>query len=396
MRIAIKATHITSGGGLIHLNKIIEWFARLAPDVQFNLLGKTGQDKLFIQKPANFDYRYYYFPARGLAAQLWWERFRLPAILRELSCDLLFEPGNYGTMSAPCPKITLIHNLAPFDSNTIRCESLYQKARLISLRKATIDSMRTSQGIIFLSEYCRNHLIRYLDGTKVLTTVIPHGRPEDNLSADDPSVLKKYGIEGDYILSVSHIYRYKKIKEMVQSYILASERRHDLPPLIIAGTDYDPSYTNGLKTIIKDHHAQDSVHFIGSVDADDLQSLYKNCQFFIFSSVLESISVTLIEAMTYGCAIACSDKGVMPEVTDGAALYFDPDKVEVLAGQIIDLVENEKLRHSLSEKAKKRAKFFSWERTAGDSLRFFNRVLGSDIISVKDDKKKRHTEYVMQ
>ncbi len=61
MKIAIKATHITCGGELTHLNKMIEWFARIVPEREFVVLGKSGQEKLLVEAPRNFDYRFFRF-----------------------------------------------------------------------------------------------------------------------------------------------------------------------------------------------------------------------------------------------------------------------------------------------------------------------------------------------
>ena len=377
MKIAIKATHITYGGGLTHLNRMIEWFSRLAPETIFVVLGKSGQEKLFVEAPKNFEYRFFRTPSLNLFAQVFWERFKLAGIVKEIGCDLLFEPGNYGARGVHCPKVTLIHNMAPFDSRYIKKENPYQKIRLKLLKRATISSMRSSQGIIYLSEYCRDFCSDYIDDTSQKTAAIFHGRPEFAKPADDIDVLRKYGINSKYILSVSHIYRYKKIKEMVQSYLHAVETNPDLPPLYIAGDYYDSEYVGQIKQMISKHSRGDSVHFLGAVPEVDLQALYSNCRAFVFSSVLETCSLILIEAMTHGCALVCSSRGVIPEVTGGAALYSDPDDIEDFAFKIRALVEDEDLNLFLRNRSLKRSEFFSWKNAACETLDFFDEVLSA-------------------
>ena len=377
MKIAFKATHITYGGGLTHLNKMIEWFARIAPERRFVVLGKSGQEKLFIEAPENFEYRFYKAPSLNLLAQVFWERYRLPGIVKEIGCDLLFEPGNYGARGVHCPKVILIHNIAPFDDNYIKKENPYQKIRLKLLKRATISSMRSSRGIIFLSRYCRDFSSGYIDNSRQKTKAIFHGRPEFMEPLDDTDVLCKYGIDGEYILSVSHIYRYKKIKELVQSYLHALEANPDLPPLYIAGGNYDSEYVKQIKRIIRKQSGSDRVHFLGAVPEAELQTLYRNCRAFLFSSVLETCSVILIEAMTYGCPVACSNKGVVPEVTGGAGLYFDPDYIEDCAFKIKAVIEDEDLNLFLRKKSLGRSEFFSWEKAARQTLDFFDEVLST-------------------
>lgn len=377
MKVAIKATHITRGGGLVHLNKLIEWFSRISPESKFIVLGKSGQEKLFVKAPENFEYRFYKAPSLNLFAQVFWERYKLASIVKEIGCDLLFEPGNYGARSVHCPKVTLIHNIAPFDNQYIKKENPYQKIRLKFLKKATIGSMKSSQGVIYLSEYCRDFYSGYIDTSRQKTAAIFHGRPESVETVNDADVLQRYGVEGEYILSVSHIYRYKKIKEMVQGYLHALGANPDLPPLYIAGSSYDTEYVEQIERMIKKQSGGDSVYFLGMVPEADLQVLYRNCRAFLFASALETCSIILIEAMTHGCAIVCSNRGAIPEVTGGAALYFDPEDIVDCASKIRAVIEDEELNLFLRSKSQKRSESFSWRKTAEETLHFFDKVLSA-------------------
>ena len=388
MRIAIKGTHITSGGGLTHLNKIIEWFARLAPDTQFVLIGKTGQDKLFISRPINFDYRYYKTPARNLIAQLWWERRKLPKILRKLSCDLLFEPGNYGTLSSSCPKVTLVHNLAPFDPGIIKQAGLYQKIRLTLLRSATIKSIKSSDGIIFLSKFAENMISTYIDLSDKHTTIIYHGIPEETQNLDDQRIIRQLKIPSEFILCVSHVYRYKNLLQLIEGYVEASKAGAGLPSLIVAGAKYDVKYMKRIEKAILHGGVDNRIKFLGSIDEISLGALYRNCKYFVFPSSLENCPNILLEALGHGCATLCSNTGVMPEICGDAALYFNPFDAMDIARKLKLVNSDYALRENLSERARNRAKCFGWQNTARGTLQFFDRVLGREQIEMNAGKQR--------
>jgi len=376
MRIAIKAVQIAPGGGLTHLNRVIEWFGKIAPEFEFLLIGKQGQENLFIKRPPNFDYRFYSVPGLHLAAQVWWERHALPGILRNDEADLLFEPGNRGTLKAPCPKVSLVHNIAPFDDEFSTHETLYQKLRLRLLKRATLESLRATNGIIFLSEFSKSLIGRFADISRVKTIIIYHGRAENNGAADTGEVLSKYGIERPYILNVSHLWRYKKTLEMVAAYEKALKKKSDLPPLYIAGTNYSSAYFRDICGFIEDGGIGDRVRFLGTVPETDLPALYAGCEAFLFPSALEACPNILIEALSAGCAVASSNRGVMPEIAGGAALYFNPDDINDFSDKIISLMVDENLNRSLRWNAVERAAHFSWEKTARETLDFFHKVLG--------------------
>ena len=379
MKIVIKATHIAEGGGLTHINKMIEWFGKLAPQIEFLLVGKSGQERLFIPPPKNFTYKFHRFPSLNIATRLIWDRFIFHRILEKTGSDLLFEPGNTGTMNAPCPKVSLIHNIAPFDESYFNSESRYQKFRNRALQNETVRSIKSSEGVIMLSEYCDKFFDKYIERGRTKTAVIYHGKPEYNSRETDDSALNGLGIRGEYLLSVSHIWRYKKVKELVQAYFLASEINPKLPPLIYAGTVYDEKYYQEIIAIVKKSKFADKVLFLGQVEPVRLQALYRNCQMFIFPSVLETCSIILIEALANGCAMACSNKSVVPEICGDAAAYFDPDDISDIARVISKLSEDKVYNTILRDKARKRGAHFSWEKTAAESLEFFEEIVKDNI-----------------
>jgi glycosyltransferase involved in cell wall biosynthesis len=387
MKIAIKATHITCGGELTHLNKMIEWFARIVPERKFVVLGKSGQEKLLVEAPGNFDYRFFRAPSLNLFSQVFWERYKLPGIVKDIGCDLLFEPGNYSAGSVHCPKVTLIHDDALFDNQYIKKENPYRKIKLKLQRRATVGRMRSSDGIIYPSDYCRNLYSGLMDNPGQKTTAIFHGEPESVEALNNADVLQRYGIQNEYILSVMHTRRYEKIKDIVQSYLLALGTNPSLPPLYIAGSNYDSEYIKQIKLMVGEKSGSDRVHFLGIVPQADFQTLYKNCRAFLISSLPETGSGILIEAMTCGCAIVCSNRGVIPEVTANAALYFDPDDVEDCAFKIKAVIEDEDLNLFLRNRSLKRSDFFSWRKTAEETLNFFDEVLSTHGRDLSENSK---------
>lgn len=394
MRIVIKATHIVDGGGLAHLNKMIEWFGKLAPNNNFLLIGKSGQENMFVSPPPNFVYKFYRLPSLNLAARLIWEKTTLHRIVRKIEPDLLFEPGNTGTNKSPCPKVSLIHNVAPFDSDNFADESVYQKFRNLALRKETIKSVKSSDGVILISEYCKNIISDFIDKDLTESAVIYHGKPENSDFAKRHSFTEEPVHPEEFILTVSHIYRYKKLYELVQGYLVAREKNQSLPKLFIAGSIYDKDYFQSIMKIINSSKHPDSVQFLGKVELEPLQELYRNCQLFLFSSVLENCPVTLIEAMANGCAIACSKVGVMPEMCADSALYFDPNNIEDIASKIIELHENKILSTELRAKAKNRADKYTWKQTATETLKFFEHVVTMKRKS-STPKKKREYDHLL-
>ena len=94
--------------------------------------------------------------------------------------------------------------------------------------------------------------------------------------------------------------------------------------------------------------------FLGSIGKEDLRYVYGKCLFIAFPSPYENFAYTLVEAMSCGVPIACSDTTAMPETCKSAALYFDPRAPLEIAERLGTLMTDEAARLSLSKKSRNR------------------------------------------
>ncbi len=379
MRIAINVLQIKRGIGLVHLNKIIEWFGILAPKTEFILLGKQGQENLFVPSPDNFKYIFSEISVKKFATHLLWERNQMPEILKEMKPNLLFEPENRTTLKPPCPRVAQIYNVGPFDDDFRDGEGFHSRMRLNNMQNATIQSIKASTGAIFISEYSRRVFFQFINRAQINTKVIYHGKLENSENYPDDGVFTKFNIDGPYLLCVSDIRRHKKIMELIKSYTLALTRRVDVPPLVVAGAIRSHEYFTEVQKIIEWSGQTEKIIFTGQLSQPEVLALYRNCQAFLFPSILESFPDILVEALSSGCAVATAKRGVMSEIAGNAALYFDPDNIEEFSTKIVALIKDDTLRYNLGQKGIERAKFFSWEKTARQTLEFFNEILRANL-----------------
>jgi glycosyltransferase involved in cell wall biosynthesis len=101
--------------------------------------------------------------------------------------------------------------------------------------------------------------------------------------------------------------------------------------------------------------------FHNGVSDDEYRQLLGEAFALVSASKDEGFGIPLIEAMSLGTPVVCSDIPIFREVADGAALYFDADDAEQFAKQVQTLGSEWR---QASQKALENAERFSWADSA--------------------------------
>jgi glycosyltransferase involved in cell wall biosynthesis len=109
---------------------------------------------------------------------------------------------------------------------------------------------------------------------------------------------------------------------------------------------------------------QRKIKTMGYVPNSRLPEIFNLAEFYLYTSLRESFGIPLLEAMACGCPVITSNTSSMPEVAESAALLTDPNKPEEIAAAMLQLLNSDELKKSLSEKGLSRAQMFSWKNAA--------------------------------
>ena len=375
MKIGIDASNIRAGGGLTYLIKLLQ-HARPA---------KAGVDEVFVwsnQRTLKYLPNHSWliklhhpYLDRSLVYRQFWQRFILGNWLIKQQVDVLFVPG--GTYLGKFhPYVVLSQNMLPFDAIE-RKRYGYSKARL-RLHVLKFIQQRTfidSDGIIFLSEFARKTILQAIGNYPGPVRIIPHGIDKNFLLAPRPTKhILDYSVNNPFrILYVSIINEYKHQWHVATA--VARLRQLNYPVSIeFVGPAYPPSLRRLKRTLRLVDPGQKFIHYSGPVNHEQLPGLYHQADMFVFAPSCENLPIILLEAMSAGLPIVCSNRGPMPEVLGNAGVYFDPEKADEIATAIQTLLEDAELREKKAWLAYKRALTFSWERCASETFDFIATV----------------------
>ena len=205
-------------------------------------------------------------------------------------------------------------------------------------------------------------------------------------AAEVRTVLLRQSIHVPYILYVGSAEPRKNLARLLEAYAVLRSWS-PLWDLIIVGGGHrgaaDRVTVTGQRL-----HLSASVHFVGSVSDDDLPYLYCGADLFVFPSVLEGFGLPVLEAMACGVPVVTSKLSSIPEIAGDAALLVDPYDVNALVDAMRRVLSDPSLASVLRTRGLVRARGFSWERTARETVAIYEKVLRTK--SLVNERKPSH------
>lgn len=112
-------------------------------------------------------------------------------------------------------------------------------------------------------------------------------------------------------LYVGRIIKEKGLVEILEAASNNSDKNFTIR---ICGSGEDAEY---LVDEIKKRSLQELVTFVGSVSGNDKADEFRNCDVFLYPSYYpEGLPYSVIEALSYQCAVACTDAGALKHLLD--------------------------------------------------------------------------------
>lgn len=378
MRLGIDASNLRAGGGLTHLAGMLRAADPTAHGfAQVIVWGGTATLALLEERPWLVKSPQQLL-SRSLPFRAFWQRFRLPGLAREAGCDLLFAPGGVVGRGFR-PVITMSRNMLPFERRELaRYRWSATGLRLLLLRFAQARTFRRSEGLIFLTRYASDTVLRLIGSTRALTAIVAHGvDARFRHLPREPLPLEAYGVLRPLrVLYVSAVEPYKHQEQVAAA--LAQLRAAGLPVVLELIGAGPADAVRRLRRVLQQLDPQRQfLRYSGPVPYPQLHRHYLEADVCVFASSCENMPNILLEAMASGLPIACSDRGPMPEVLGDAGVYFDPEAPAEIACALRELITSPARRAALAQAAYERAARYSWQRCARETLDFLGLVARS-------------------
>ena len=294
--------------------------------------------------------------------KFFWTQLALPWQLysQKIRPDVFFSTSHYSPRFSPVATVVSV-----MDLSFLYFPETFLKRDLWQLKNWTKYSVKRAAKVITISQASKADIMKAYGIRDEKIEVIYPGIDADLFNdrqetAEKTRLRLKYDLDSDYLLYIGTLQPRKNLQKLFKALELTIKTKKDLK-LVITGKKgwlYQDLFEKREAKKLKG-----KLIFTGFVPDSDLPSLYRQAKALVLPSLYEGFGIPAVEAMACGIPVAVSDISSLPEIVGGAALLFDPYNVAQISQDINSACYNEKVRQKLIASGKKRAAFFSWQKS---------------------------------
>ncbi|MNJ12646.1 Mannosylfructose-phosphate synthase [compost metagenome] len=286
--------------------------------------------------------------------------------------DFLYHSPNYFLPPFAGRSVATFHDLSPFTWSHCHAPQLVRY-----LQKELLATLGRAGALITDSQYTRRELAEYFSWPIERIHAVPlassaefHPRSPQELCG----ALARHGLEaGGYSLFVGTIEPRKNIETLLDAYSRLPLNVRTRWPLILTG--YHGWQSEAIHQRLETAKREGWARYLGFVPSEDLPLLFAGARLFAFPSLYEGFGLPVLEAMSSGVPVVCSNSSSLPEVAGEAALMCEPMDVESLTELLQKGLEDVSWRMTAIEQGLLHGAGFSWERCAMETLQVYYKVL---------------------
>jgi glycosyltransferase involved in cell wall biosynthesis len=295
-----------------------------------------------------------------------WEQCRLPGLVKEYGCDVLFNPGNTGPITGSVRSVLFVHDVS-FIANP---QWFSKEFRYVYGKIVPLAAKRASR-VITVSRYSKSEIIKYTEIQPEKVHVVYQSIEQsfhENKDQDSDGVLARHNIGKPYILFTGSLDPRKNLDGLIKAF-LKLKREHAIPHTLVVVGAHNVNFSKMDYPL-----ADNKILFCGYVNDADLRVLYQETDLFVYPSFYEGFGLPPLEAMACGAPVVASSTSSLPEVCGDAAVYVDPLNVDSIADGMASVLNNKGVREILIVKGKERVRMFNWEKCAEEILRIIEEI----------------------
>lgn len=296
---------------------------------------------------------------------LLWHQWLFQKLIKKYHCDIAYIPNFTLLLWKAAPTVVTIHDLIEYN-----VPGKFSKLRMF-YRKAICDPLmaKRSDHILTVSNSSYNDIVKYLHVNPRKITITPNATDKHFFKKykkeDIEPVIAKNGLAyKGYLLFVGSIdYPGKNIKTVIEAFFNLLEKGEiQDKKLVIIGKDGFNSKV--IYDFVNQSPYKNKVIFTGYLNDEDLPLYYAGASIMLYLSFFEGFGLPVLEAMSCGTPVICSNTSCFPEIVEELDVMVSPTEVKEVEAKILQIVNNEKFAQNLADTCYMKSLRYSWADSA--------------------------------
>lgn len=330
----IDAIHVDRGGGILHLQKLLENWP--SDDDRLVVFCKRSVKERIhnVDFGDNIHFAHSWLVESGIVLRYFYEYFLLPKRIK--STDVLISLT--GTYIGRRNYISVSQNALLWErKERLRYFPKPSYFRILLLRYIQVFSFKFSSSVVVPTEFMRDQVKTQIS---VIPRVVKLGKSKSTRKKPESSQNYKNKIKAIYVSSFDKYKHHEKLVQYMDKFVQETEYEIDL--LVVGDTVDKSSYVGFLSSLNNVHSPRLKVHLKSGLNLEEMEEAYSSVHVGCFMSTCENPSLVLIEMMSHGLPILAVDTPNNREVVGLNGRFFDLTKIEEFQKSLTDLLESSK------------------------------------------------------
>ena len=292
----------------------------------------------------------------------------------ESSVDLIHATDHHIPKSLSIPVVATLMDAIPLSHPEWSSGSFRSIKNALWLR-----AIQWADRVITISQYSKNELVTWAGIHPNKIDVISLGVDRRWFGDVTPEVFAKvrhtYRLPDSFFISVGTLQPRKNVKATIEAHrSLTAAQRARFPLVIVGRAGWK---CEEVVQMIEQDSASGAIRWLKQVSDQDLLAILKLARGLVFPSLAEGFGLPVLEAFAAEVPVITSNTSSLPEVAGDAALCISPTDIAAITVGMQQLIDDETLHQSLKQKGLLRAKQFSWDACASDTIKCYQALLGA-------------------
>lgn len=376
MKVLLNVVSIKEGGATVVLLKRLASLRKLRPDIEWIVAASSNAKFTPPPDPMVTWIRTGWIDKSALHAFVWYQ-FVLPSMIRRHRPNLVFSQTNFLPLhKLSCPTLLLVQHAGYFSDEFARLTKQWNSSWLAGAAWRLRTLWVRHSVMMATSVTVQTHALARAIGACTKRpadeiAIIPEGPGlSQHLSApraaDKPDIFR-----------IGYVTNWGAQKNFETLFHAARRLRAGGYRFKIALTlDMEDPRCGRILAKARKIGVDDLIENHGLVGQDEVCAVYDSLDLFVYPSLCEFFGLPMVEAMARGLPIIVAATPENIEMTQDASLRFPPRNAKALAACLKHLIDDDDARIKRGELSLERSRRFSWEETARQTLRAFERALG--------------------